>query len=149
MGVSDPADKPAPEPPAAHERPAEAGWIGVLGLHIDEVSAERVLARWDVGPRHLQPFGIVHGGVYASVVETCCSLGALSAAAEGLAVVGVENHTSFLRPASAGRLYARAAPLHAGRRAQLWECNIFDGSDRLIATGRVRLMCVEAEQKKR
>ena len=92
--------------------------------------------------------GIVHGGVYASVVETCCSVGAMAAAPPGKVVVGIENHTSFIRSAREGRLSARAAPLHAGRRAQLWECNISDVAGRLIATGRVRLMCVDAGQEK-
>jgi uncharacterized protein (TIGR00369 family) len=56
--------------------------------------------------------------------------------------VGVDNHTSFVRAARHGRLRARATPLHIGRRAQLWECVIVDDSRRLIATGRLRLMCV-------
>jgi uncharacterized protein (TIGR00369 family) len=124
---------------------ARAGWIGVLGLEITGATKDEVVAAWTVDERHLQPHGIVHGGVYASVVETCCSIGALLAAPPGTLVVGVENHTSFLRPVREGRLLARAKPIHAGRRAQLWECDIADTSKRLIATGRVRLMCVDSE----
>jgi uncharacterized protein (TIGR00369 family) len=122
------------------------GWIEALGLELVEVTADSVVAHWDIDARHLQPQGIVHGGVYASVVETCCSVGA-SAAAAGKMVVGIENHTSFVRSVREGRLSARAAPLHAGRRAQLWECNISDGAGRLIATGRLRVMCLDAEQE--
>jgi 1,4-dihydroxy-2-naphthoyl-CoA hydrolase len=124
------------------------GWIAALGLELDEVSAESVVAHWDIDARHLQPQGIVHGGVYASVVETCCSVGAAAAAPPGKWVVGIENHTSFIRPAREGRLSARATPVHAGRRAQLWECNISDEAGRLIATGRLRVMCVDAGQEK-
>lgn len=136
----------APEPSAALPRAAHPGWVEAIGLDIQQVTEHLVVAQWDIDARHLQPHGIVHGGVYASVVETCCSLGALSAAPPGKLVVGVENHTSFLRPIRQGRLTARAIPLHAGRRAQLWECNISDGSGRLIATGRLRVVSVEAEQ---
>ena len=125
-----------------------SGWIQALGLELAEVTADSVVAHWDIDARHLQPQGIVHGGVYTSVVETCCSVGALLAAPPGKVVVGVENHTSFLRPVRAGRLHARAVPLQAGRRAQLWECNVFDAAQRLIATGRLRLMCVDAEREK-
>jgi 1,4-dihydroxy-2-naphthoyl-CoA hydrolase len=121
-----------------------ADWVAQLGLEILHASASEVLAEWSIGERHLQPHGIVHGGVYASVVETCCSIGAALAAPAGKQVVGVENHTSFLRPVRAGRLRARAVPLHAGRQAQLWECAIVDEGDRLIATGRVRVFCVDA-----
>jgi 1,4-dihydroxy-2-naphthoyl-CoA hydrolase len=134
----------APEARAASgSAPYTAGWFAQIGLEILSASATEVLAEWTVGPRHLQPHGIVHGGVYASVVESCCSVGAVLAAPAGKQVVGVENHTSFLRPVREGRLRARAVPLHAGRQAQLWECTISDQSERLIATGRVRLFCVD------
>jgi uncharacterized protein (TIGR00369 family) len=72
-----------------------------------------------------------------------CSVGAQLNAPEGTHVVGVENHTSFLRPASSGRLVASAKPVHVGRRAQLWEAEIRDGERRLIARGTLRLMAVE------
>ncbi len=127
---------------------ARAGWVEAIGLEVLELTSEVVVAQWDVGPRHLQPMGIVHGGVYTSVVETCCSLGAFCAAPAGKAIVGVENHTSFIRAVRQGRLSARAVPLHTGRRAQLWECNISDANGRLVATGRLRVMCVEAEQER-
>jgi 1,4-dihydroxy-2-naphthoyl-CoA hydrolase len=121
-----------------------AGWFAQIGLELIHASASEVLAEWSIGERHLQPHGIVHGGVYASVVESCCSIGAMLAAPAGKQVVGVENHTSFLRPVRTGRLRARAVPVHAGRQAQLWECAILDEGNRLIATGRVRLFCVDA-----
>jgi 1,4-dihydroxy-2-naphthoyl-CoA hydrolase len=120
------------------------GWAELLGLEILRATATEVLAEWSIAARHLQPHGIVHGGVYASVVESCCSVGAMLAAPPGKHVVGVENHTSFLRPVREGRLRARAVPLHAGARAQLWECSIRDEGERLIATGRVRVFCVDA-----
>jgi uncharacterized protein (TIGR00369 family) len=120
------------------------GWTEGLGFELVVMTREEVVVEWSVDERQLQPQGIVHGGVYASVVETCCSVGALLAAPEGKVVVGVENHTSFIRPVREGRLRARAVPLHAGRRAQLWECSIVDQSQRLVATGRLRVLCVDA-----
>jgi 1,4-dihydroxy-2-naphthoyl-CoA hydrolase len=151
MAASDQDDEPRADGPRA-EAPAQAadrlGWIEVIGLELTRVTAELVVAEWNLEPRHLQPHGIVHGGVYASVVETCCSLGASLAAPAGKIVVGVENHTSFIRQAHKGRLRARATPIHAGRRAQLWECSITDAAERLIATGRLRVMCVEPEPER-
>ena len=86
---------------------ARQGWVDVLGLEFIRVTGEVVIAEWTVGERHLQPHGIVHGGVYASVVETCCSVGAVLLAPPGKVVVGVENHTSFIRPVRDGRLPVR------------------------------------------
>jgi 1,4-dihydroxy-2-naphthoyl-CoA hydrolase len=125
----------------------QQGWFDVLGLRFVQVAREAVVAEWDIDQRHLQPQGIVHGGVYSSVVETCCSVGAVLFAPPDKVIVGVENHTSFIRAVRAGRLSARATPLHAGRRAQLWECNISDAQARLIATGRLRVMSVDAERQ--
>jgi 1,4-dihydroxy-2-naphthoyl-CoA hydrolase len=150
MGSSENDDTPGPrlaaEPVLTGASLAASvcgGWNGVLGLELLVATAEEVVVEWLIGERHLQPHGIVHGGVYASVVEACCSMGAMLAAPPGKQVVGVENHTSFLRPVRGGRLRARATPLHAGRRAQLWECNIVDTDERLIATGRLRILCVD------
>jgi 1,4-dihydroxy-2-naphthoyl-CoA hydrolase len=139
---------PLSSPALAPAGQGAPGLVGVLGLEIVKVSAAEVLAEWTIDQRHLQPHGVVHGGVYCSVVETCCSLGAQEASA-GTPVVGVDNHTSFVRAAREGRLTARATPLHIGRRAQLWECVILDASQRLIATGRLRLMTASGSTSER
>jgi uncharacterized protein (TIGR00369 family) len=116
-----------------------------MGLEITKLGPEEVVAEWTVAPQHLQPYGIVHGGVHSGVVETVCSLGAAAVAApRGQIVVGAENHTSFLRPARSGRLRAIGKPVQVGKKAQLWEASIFDERNRLVATGRVRLFCLEA-----
>lgn len=120
-------------------------WTQTLGLSIVRYEPDEVVLEWEIATRHLQPWGVVHGGVHCSVVETACSLGAHRAAPDNHHVVGVENHTSFIRAVRNGRLRATARPLHIGRRAQLWECEITDVEQRLVATGRLRLFCVENE----
>lgn len=120
------------------------GWDAGLGLRILSASREEVVACYDAGPRHHQPYGIVHGGVHASVIETVCSTGAgVDALARGLAVVGLENHTSFIRAVRSGRVTVRARPVHRGRRTQVWEATATDERGRVVSTGRVRLLCLE------
>ena len=119
------------------------GWAAAMGLSIVKLDKDEVVIEWTVDDRHRQPFGLVHGGVHCGVVETACSLGA-GMNTEGGGVVGVENHTSFVRAVRDGRLRATARPLHVGARAQLWEARVVDERDRLVATGRVRLFRVEA-----
>lgn len=114
-----------------------------MGLSIVKLEKDEVIIEWTVDGRHRQPYGLVHGGVHCGVVETACSLGA-GMNAHGAGVVGVENHTSFVRAVREGTLRATARPLHVGARAQLWEARIVDERDRLVATGRVRLFRVEA-----
>ncbi|HEX7672181.1 MAG TPA: PaaI family thioesterase [Polyangiaceae bacterium] len=121
------------------------GWAGAMGLNFVTISAEEVVVEWTIDGRHRQPYGIVHGGVHSGVIETVCSMGAaMHAGPRGQTVVGVENHTSFLRAVRGGRLRASAKPLHVGRRAQLWQAEITDEGGRLVATGRVRLFSQDA-----
>ena len=117
-----------------------SAFMQATGLVIDEVSATRVTGSIELGPQHHQPFGIVHGGVYTSAVETMASVGAFAAAQElGLGAVGVTNNTNFLRSMSAGRVTLEAVPIQQGRTQQLWEVRVTDDQDRLVAIGQVRL----------
>jgi uncharacterized protein (TIGR00369 family) len=137
-------------PPAQDVSPllnaARDGWNEAMGVHFLRATEDEVIAEWDVGPQHLQGYGIVHGGVYAGVIETIASVGAaLHAIVAGRSVVGLENHTSFIHAVREGRLRATAKPLTRGRRSQVWEGTVTDVGGRLIATGRVRLLCLEPE----
>ncbi len=113
------------------------------GLHLDDVGASRVTGWIDLGPEHHQPWGLVHGGVYATAIESAASVGASEAAQElGLIAVGVNNNTNFVRPVTEGRVQVCAEPLTQGRTQQLWEVRITDDQDRLVAVGQVRLQNV-------
>jgi 1,4-dihydroxy-2-naphthoyl-CoA hydrolase len=115
------------------------GFTGLLGLRVDEVTPDRLSVRWDVEPTQWQPYGITHGGVYCTVVETVASVaGALWLGDEGQ-VVGVSNHTDFLRAVREGELVATGTPIHRGRLQQLWLVEIHDERGRLVARGQVRL----------
>lgn len=115
------------------------GFVELLGLRFDEVTPDRVVLSWDVTPALHQPYGIVHGGVYASAVETAASIAAAAWLGERGQVVGVSNSTDFLRAVRDGSLRAVAEPVHRGRLQQLWLVEIRDESERLVARGQVRL----------
>jgi uncharacterized protein (TIGR00369 family) len=120
------------------------GFDRAMGFRYVSASRDEVVIEYTVEERHRQPYGIVHGGVHSAAVESACSTGAgLDAMARGLAVVGVENHTSFIRAVRAGRVRVTATPLTRGRRSQVWEATARDEEGRLIASGRVRLLCLE------
>ena len=117
----------------------DQGLTRALGLRLDEIGPDRVVMSWTVGEQHLQPYGIVHGGVYCSVVESSASLGAARWLGDRGKVVGVANHTNFLRAAREGVLTATATPIHRGRSQQLWLVEITDDQERTVARGEVRL----------
>ena len=75
------------------------------GLEVDAYSGSEVTGHIDAGPGHHTPWGMVHGGVYASAVESACSIGASAAVDQaGQFAVGLSNHTDFLRAHREGRL---------------------------------------------
>jgi uncharacterized protein (TIGR00369 family) len=120
------------------------GYNRAMGLRFTRADAGEVVGELTVGEQHLQPYGLVHGGVHAGMIEAACSTGAaVVALARGQTVVGLENATSFVRAARDGKLVVRAVPLATGRRSQVWEATVRDGHGRLLATGRVRLLCLE------
>lgn len=116
-----------------------------LGLAWDRIAAERGEAHLDVVPAHHQPSGIVHGGVWCSVVESMASvLATLHALRSGRVCVGVHNATDFLRPVSDGRVEGVATPVQIGRTQQLWLVELHRAGDgRAVARGQVRLAAVE------
>ena len=90
---------------------------------------------------HHQPFGRVHGGVYAIAVEGVASAGACAAVADqGMYAVGTNNNTDFLRPVTVAEVEVLAEALFQGRTQQIWEVSITRLDDgKLVARGRLRL----------
>ena len=120
------------------------GWNRVMGLRFVRASPEECVGELVVGEQHLQPYGIVHGGVHAGIIEAACSTGAaVVALARGQTVVGLENSTSFIHAARGGTLRVTARPVTRGRRTQVWEATVTDEADKILATGRVRLLCLD------
>jgi uncharacterized protein (TIGR00369 family) len=122
-------------------------WGRALGIELLEVTPGRVLARLEAGPQHHQPYGVLHGGVYCSIVEAVASYGAghhaLSLGQKG--VLGVSNATDFFRSHSTGELRCEGRPLHSGRSAHVWEVDVTRASDgKLVARGQVRFHVLDA-----
>ena len=126
----------------------KAGFDELIGLDITAVGPEEVRASLVVTPELLQPYGLLHGGVLCSVVETLGSVGGAAWFGERGNVVGTSNHTNLLRSAGVGdRLTARATPVHRGRSQQLWSVEVRDERDRLIAKGELRLANLTARSE--
>lgn len=144
------------QPPVAGSNPpppslelSESGMDRMLGTELVAASGEEVILRLRIRPQHLQPHGIVHGGVWASLAETAAALGATLNSSRQ--VVGLENHTSFLRPVQEGEVLVIAHPIYPGRTTQLWEVaiGIPDQDSGLLArpaaNARVRLFVLPDE----
>jgi uncharacterized protein (TIGR00369 family) len=126
-------------PPPPDDDELQRGFIKLVGIRTEEAGADRVVLTCPVTPDLHQPFGLVHGGVYATLAETAASIAAALWFGDRGKVVGVSNHTDFLRAVRRGELRAEATPLARGRTTQLWQVEIGDEQGRLVAHAKVRL----------
>ena len=115
-----------------------------LGVEFGEVSGDTVTATWTAKPDLHQPYGIVHGGVHCSVIETLASVGAAMWMGDRGKVVGVNNNTDFYRAVREGTLTSTATPLHRGRLQQVWAVETLTDDGKVAARGQVRLQNLEA-----
>jgi uncharacterized protein (TIGR00369 family) len=127
------------------ELPAAGPFVAALNFEIAEATGTRVTGHVDVGPDQHTPWGVVHGGLYCSVVESAASIGASTAVKElGQFAVGVHNSTDFIRAMTEGRLDVLAEPVQQGRTQQLWQVQLTRATDgKLVARGQVRLQNVQ------
>ncbi|MCO7219670.1 PaaI family thioesterase [Klenkia sp. PcliD-1-E] len=123
--------------------PASA-FVAASGFTPEEMTGTKVTGTLDLGPDQHTPWGVVHGGVYCTAVESAASIGAsLAVADRGQFAVGVNNSTDFLRPVTSGRLQVLAEPVQQGRTLQLWLVTLTRADDgKVVARGQVRLQNV-------
>lgn len=120
-------------------------YVGHTGIELTDASGSHCDGRLEITENHHQPYGVVHGGVYCTMIETLASTGAAIWAMEnGMAgAVGLTNKTDFLKAVTDGVLVGDATPIHRGRTQQLWQVDIRrESDDRLVAQGQVRLQNV-------
>ena len=123
---------------------ATSAFVAAMKFEVADADGSRVTGSVELGPDQHTPWGVVHGGVYCSVVESAASIGASLAVQErGQFAVGVNNNTDFVRPMTAGRIEVVAEPIQQGRTQQLWQVLLTraDGG-KLVARGQVRLQNV-------
>ncbi len=125
---------------------APSEFMALLDIEFEERGPTRVAGSVAADERHHQPWGLVHGGLYTTVIETFATTGAYEAVKDqGQMAVGVTNVTDFLRPHRTGRLAVVATPIQQGRSQQLWQVEIRRPEDeKLVARGQVRLQNIDA-----
>jgi 1,4-dihydroxy-2-naphthoyl-CoA hydrolase len=117
-----------------------------LGVEFVELGPQRVVATMRIDDRHLQPFGYLHGGVSVVLAESVASIGTFLNCPPGKGAFGSEINASHLRPKRAGSvLTATGAPVHAGRRSQVWQVKIEDENGKAVCAARCTVAIVDLE----
>ena len=121
-----------------------SAFVAASGFVVTDIGGARVAGHVDLGPDQHTPWGVVHGGVYCTIIESAASIGASAAVVDrGQFAVGVNNNTDFVRPMTSGRLDVVAEPIQQGRTLQLWQVVLTRADDgKLVARGQVRLQNV-------
>jgi 1,4-dihydroxy-2-naphthoyl-CoA hydrolase len=127
-------------PPVGQPVETPSGFAEEIGVEWLSLDPEDARARIAVEPRHLQPYGIVHGGVFAALAESLTSAATYPAVREeDMVAMGQANDTTFLRPIGDGHINASATPRHRGRTTWVWDVEITDDDGRVCALARVTI----------
>jgi 1,4-dihydroxy-2-naphthoyl-CoA hydrolase len=114
------------------------GFDALYGLEILSLGDEEATAQVRVRDEILQPAGLVHGGVFASIAESLTSFATWKAVSrEGRSAQGLSNQSSFLRPIMSGTIHASARRRHKGRTTWVWEVEMSDDEGRVCALVRM------------
>jgi 1,4-dihydroxy-2-naphthoyl-CoA hydrolase len=124
----------------SHLEELPPGFVEHIGIEWQELDREGARARIKVEDHHLQPFGVVHGGVFAALAEAICS-GATYDALRDQDVVplGQNNNTTFLRPIAEGHVNALARARQQGRTTWVWDVEMTDDEGRVCALSRMTI----------
>jgi 1,4-dihydroxy-2-naphthoyl-CoA hydrolase len=119
-----------------------------LGFELTELGPEAAHGRVEIDERHLQPLGVVHGGVYAALAESLASHATASTVmAKGHVALGLSNLTSFFRPVSGGIVHATATRIHRGRTTWVWDVSFTDPAGAVCASSRITVAVRPAEPR--
>jgi uncharacterized protein (TIGR00369 family) len=116
-----------------------------LGYDVVEAERGRVVVAIETSEAHLNPYGTVHGGLTATLLDSCMGLAVQSALDKGLAQTTVEFKVSLIRPITAetGWIEAEGKVLNCGRRVGTAEGRLTDRKRRLLAHGTTTCLIFE------
>ena len=122
------------------ESPLRSPFDELIGTEWISDDPDRARVRVEVREQLLQPIGLLHGGVYSTLVESVCSRAtAIAVGRERKQAMGQSLDISFLRPLTAGTLTVDARARHRGSTTWVWEAEATDAEGRLCALARMTI----------
>ena len=125
------------------EMTLNASYPRLIGMTLDDIAIDGATIGLEIDPqRHLQPFGIVHGGVLASLIDTATFWAAFMRLPADAGLVNIDLKLNYLQPVVAGRLTAAGRCIRPGRTLSYTEAHVYDASGELLAHGTSTLMAL-------
>ena len=116
----------------------------VLGIEITDFGPDYFCGKMPVDHRTVQPYGLLHGGASAVLAESLGSIaGGMKVNRDTQTVVGVEINCNHLRSARDGWVYGKATPVKIGRKIHVWNIEIKNEDDKLVAVSRLTLAVID------
>ena len=111
-----------------------------MAMVLDDIEVDRSIVAIQLADCHLQPFGIVHGGVIATLIDTATFWAAFLRLPEDAGLVNVDLKLNYLQPVVDGRLSAEGTCMRPGRSIAYAEAAVRDEKGALVAHGTSTLM---------
>lgn len=120
---------------------AFVGWMGMQLGALDDGASE---IRLSIRPHHLNPGGILHGGVVATLLDAAIGLAHRTKLGTGRNHVTLELHVNYIRAAGDGTVLARGRAVSSGERVGYGEGELTDAAGRLLARASATFLIVPA-----
>ncbi|MFT3806321.1 PaaI family thioesterase [Arenimonas sp.] len=127
---------------ALRESVRSAPYPNLIGMTIASLEFDRCRIDLELGEKHLQPFGIVHGGVLATLIDTATFWAGFMRLPEDAGLVNVDLKLNYLKAVVGGRLRVEGECLRAGRQISYTTASVYDAAGELVAHGTSTLMAL-------
>jgi uncharacterized protein (TIGR00369 family) len=117
-------------------------YFSLLSMKIKELEWGTSVLEIELEEKHLQPFGYVHGGAIASVMDAATFWAVFPQVKDGMGLTTVEIKVNFLAPVREGKLLAKGRCIKIGKTLALGDATIYDGNGNLLAHGTATMMIV-------
>jgi uncharacterized protein (TIGR00369 family) len=117
-----------------------------LSMPVKDIGIGYSIVELDIGNEHLNPFGGLHGGVYASAIDTAAYWAVYCELDEGVGLISVDLKVDYLAPANAGKLVIKGRRIKIGKTMCLAEATAFDQNDKWLAHGISKMMVTQGLQ---
>lgn len=111
-----------------------------MSMRLGDIAMDHARIELDTGPCHLQPFGIVHGGVLATLIDTATFWAAFMRIPENAGLVNIDLKLNYLKPVTTGRMEARGRTIRSGKSISYAEATVVDANGETVAHGTSTLM---------
>jgi uncharacterized protein (TIGR00369 family) len=117
-------------------------YFSLLSMEIKDLQWGTSLLEVQLGEKHLHPFGFVHGGAIASVMDAAAYWAVFPQVENGMGLTTVEIKVNFLTPAQKGKLVAKGRCIRLGKTLALGDAEIRNNEGGLVAHGTATMMVV-------